>query len=66
MLFCPAISAVDPIGVLTIFDTIGIHKDIYYILFGESVLNGKRCIPWPLNCISIKNHFLYFLYVRTV
>lgn len=38
---CSAISAVDPIGVLTIFDTIGIHKDIYYILFGESVLNGK-------------------------
>ena len=41
MVFSALISAVDPVAVLAIFQEVGINKDLYFLVFGESLLNGK-------------------------
>lgn len=41
MVFSSLISAVDPVAVLAIFQEVGVNQDLYYLLFGESLLNGR-------------------------
>jgi solute carrier family 9 (sodium/hydrogen exchanger), member 3 len=40
MLFSSLISAVDPVAVLAIFQEIHIDRILYFLVFGESLLNG--------------------------
>jgi len=37
--FSSIISAVDPVAVLAIFSEVGVNDDLYYMVFGESLLN---------------------------
>ncbi|GLG96103.1 Sodium/hydrogen exchanger, partial [Gryllus bimaculatus] len=39
MVFAALISGVDPVAVLAIFQEIGVNKDLYYLVFGESLFN---------------------------
>ena len=41
LVFSALISAVDPVAVLAIFQEVGVKEDLYYLLFGESLFNGK-------------------------
>ena len=41
MTYTSLISAVDPVAVLAIFQEVGVNPDLYFLLFGESLLNGK-------------------------
>lgn len=45
MTFASLISAVDPVAVLAIFQEVGVNPDLYFLLFGESLLNG-RSLNW--------------------
>jgi NhaP-type Na+/H+ or K+/H+ antiporter len=42
LVFAALISAVDPVAVLAIFQEVGVNEDLYYLLFGESLFNGKN------------------------
>lgn len=42
LVFAALISAVDPVAVLAIFQEVGVNEDLYYMLFGESLFNGKN------------------------
>ncbi|XP_067002933.2 probable Na(+)/H(+) antiporter nhx-9 [Anabrus simplex] len=39
MVFSSLISGVDPVAVLAIFQEVGVNKDLYYLVFGESLFN---------------------------
>ncbi len=65
LVFSSLISAVDPVAVLAIFQEVGINKDLYFLVFGESLLNGTCVyiiimnIPW--NCfVFLSPPTLYF------
>lgn len=40
LVFAALIVAVDPVAVLAIFQEVGVHKELYFLVFGESLLNG--------------------------
>jgi NhaP-type Na+/H+ or K+/H+ antiporter len=39
--FASIISAVDPVPVLGILHEAGVNKQLYFLIFGESLLNGQ-------------------------
>ncbi|XP_036453511.1 sodium/hydrogen exchanger 2 [Colossoma macropomum] len=39
LLFASIISAVDPVAVLTVFEDVNIHEQLYIVVFGESLFN---------------------------
>ncbi|XP_067140099.1 Na(+)/H(+) exchanger protein 7-like [Centruroides vittatus] len=39
LIFSALISAVDPVAVLAIFQEVGVNKSLYFLVFGESLLN---------------------------
>ena len=41
LVFSALISAVDPVAVLAIFQEVEVNEDLYYLVFGESLFNGK-------------------------
>lgn len=55
LVFSSLISAVDPVAVLAIFQEVGINKDLYFLVFGESLLNGTYCYD-PIDLL-----FFYFI-----
>lgn len=52
LVFSSLISAVDPVAVLAIFQELGVNKDLYFLVFGESLLNGR----WSL--VRVKGHIV--------
>ena len=56
-LFSSLISAVDPVAVLAIFQEVGVNPDLYFLVFGESLLNGKLLIIFFLH--YEKNTYLH-------
>ena len=40
LLFSSLISAVDPVAVLAVLQEVGVNPSLYFLLFGESLLNG--------------------------
>lgn len=52
LVFATLISAVDPVAVLAIFQEIGVNKALYFLVFGESLLNDAVVIT-VYNCISV-------------
>nr|XP_042911070.1 Na(+)/H(+) exchanger beta [Parasteatoda tepidariorum] len=44
LVFSALISAVDPVAVLAIFQEVGVNKNLYFLVFGESLLNDAVTI----------------------
>jgi len=41
LVFASFIVAVDPVAVLAIFQDVQVNKRLYFLVFGESLLNGR-------------------------
>lgn len=41
LIFASFIVAVDPVAVLAIFQDVRVNKRLYFLVFGESLLNGR-------------------------
>lgn len=52
LVFSTLIAAVDPVAVLAIFQEISVNKSLYFLVFGESLLNDAVVIT-VYNCISV-------------
>lgn len=52
LVFSTLIAAVDPVAVLAIFQEIGVNKALYFLVFGESLLNDAVVIT-VFNFISV-------------
>lgn len=53
LVFSALISGVDPVAVLAIFQEVGVNKDLYFLVFGESLFNGK-CVNASLIIFKTK------------
>ena len=53
--FGSLISATDPVSVLSVFKAIGVHEDVFAIVFGESVLNDAVAIVLTRTLLSFKS-----------
>lgn len=54
LVFSSLISAVDPVAVLAIFQELGVNKDLYFLVFGESLLNGRLNLVRVKRCIEME------------
>ncbi|PSN40592.1 hypothetical protein C0J52_10367 [Blattella germanica] len=54
LVFSSLISAVDPVAVLAIFQEIGVNKDLYYLVFGESLFNGVFLLTAGANKLRVR------------
>lgn len=72
--FSTIISAVDPVAVLAIFHEIGVNKSLYFLVFGESLLNDAVVIVLystmttfaTLNVVTMHDLFLGIISFFTV
>ena len=55
LIFAALISAVDPVAVLAIFDEIGVNLNLYFLVFGESLLNDGITIVLYNSMISFEH-----------
>ncbi|XP_046400740.1 sodium/hydrogen exchanger 2-like isoform X3 [Ischnura elegans] len=53
LIFSALISAVDPVAVLAIFQEVGVNKDLYFLIFGESLLNDAITVVLYSTMVSI-------------
>lgn len=56
MVFGAIISATDPVTVLAVFNMLGVDRDLYALVFGESVLNDAVAIVLYNTLLQFETH----------